>query len=73
MANSVDPDQFRSQLIWICTVCKGRLYPGSTGQGLKLTDNVCCCDIFYSFSPKNRGEEHNVLSAYEMYIVNTCS
>ena len=25
---------FRSQLIWICTVCKGRVYPGSAGQGL---------------------------------------
>ena len=26
---------FRSQLIWIYTVCKGRIYPGSAGQGLK--------------------------------------
>ena len=26
---------FRSQLIWISTVCKGRVYPGSAGQGLK--------------------------------------
>ena len=25
---------FRSQLIWIYTVCKGRVYPGSAGQGL---------------------------------------
>ena len=25
---------FRSQLIWICTVCKGRAYPGSAGPGL---------------------------------------
>ena len=25
---------FRSQLIWIYTVCKGRIYPGSAGQGL---------------------------------------
>ena len=24
----------RSQLIWIYTVCKGRIYPGSAGQGL---------------------------------------
>ena len=24
----------RSQLIWINTVCKGRAYPGSAGQGL---------------------------------------
>ena len=36
MANSTNPDQllFRSQLIWIYTVCKGRVYPGSAGQGL---------------------------------------
>ena len=25
----------RSQLIWIYTVCKGSVYPGSTGLGLK--------------------------------------
>ena len=25
---------FRSQLIWIYTVCKGRVYPSSAGQGL---------------------------------------
>ena len=23
MANSVDPDQTRSSLIWVCTVCPG--------------------------------------------------
>ena len=34
MANSADPDQFRSQLIRIYTVCKGRTYPGSAGLGL---------------------------------------
>ena len=27
---------FRSQLIWIYTVCKGSVYPGSAGQGLIL-------------------------------------
>ena len=26
---------FRSQLIWIYTVCKGKVYPGSAGQGLR--------------------------------------
>ena len=26
---------FRSQLIWIYTVCKARVYPGSAGQGLR--------------------------------------
>ena len=28
---------FRSQLIWIYTVCKGRVYLGSAGQGLTLS------------------------------------
>ena len=32
MANSADSDR---QLIWIYTVCKGGVYPGSAGQGLK--------------------------------------
>ena len=27
---------FRSQLIWIYTVCKDRVYPGSAGQGLNI-------------------------------------
>ena len=36
MTNSADPDQLASsQLIWIYTVCKGRVYPGSAGQELK--------------------------------------
>ena len=30
MTNSADPD-----LIWIYTVCKGRAYLGSAGQGLR--------------------------------------
>ena len=38
MANSAESDQLasRSQLIWIFTVCKDRVYPGSAGQGLKV-------------------------------------
>ena len=35
MTHSADPDQCRSQLIWIYTVCKGRVYWGSTGLGSK--------------------------------------
>ena len=35
MARSRSVGFFRSQLIWIYTVCKGRVYPGSTGTGLK--------------------------------------
>ena len=34
MAHCVDLDLFRSQLIWICTVCKSMVYPGSAGPGL---------------------------------------
>ena len=38
MANSADPDQ--CQVIWIYTVCKGRVYPGSAGQGLSIKLNI---------------------------------
>ena len=36
MSDSADPGQLtsRSQLIWINTNCKGRVYSGSAGQGL---------------------------------------
>ena len=54
MANSADPDQLASseQLIWIYTVCKGRVFPGLAGQGLLYvfmnTENISkylelCC------------------------------
>ena len=37
--------RLRSQLIWMSAVCKGRVYLGSAGQGLQLTDsfavNLC--------------------------------
>ena len=36
MINSVDPDQLAS----IYTVCKGRVYPGSAGQGLKPIEDM---------------------------------
>ena len=49
MANSVDPDQMASgsQLIWIYIICKGRVYPGSAGQGLKAPYSSKI-DNFYS-------------------------
>ena len=34
MANSADPDQLASseaKMIWIYTVCKGKVYPGISG------------------------------------------
>ena len=36
--------QIRSQLIWIYTICKGRVYPGSAGLGLLtlvLLNQIC--------------------------------
>ena len=37
MANSADPKQLASsELVWIYTVCTGRAYQGSAGQGLKM-------------------------------------
>ena len=47
---------FRSQLIWICPVCKGRTYPGSAGLGLKMdTKSVVSKQkyIDYSIEKKN--------------------
>ena len=40
--------QMRSQLIWIYTVCKGRVYPVSAGQGLKLALFLCTlCQLLW--------------------------
>ena len=39
---------FRSQLIWIYTVCKGRIYPGSAGQGLTGDRRLNC--ILFSYN-----------------------
>ena len=41
MANSADPDQLASPEanLWIYTVCKGRVYLGSAGQGLNTTSH----------------------------------
>ena len=55
MANSADPKSvgfFRSQLIWIYTVFKGRVYPGSAGQGLithKALSKIVADDILSIF------------------------
>ena len=40
---------FRSQLIWICTVCKGMAYTGSARQGLKLKAHIIM-DFHFLFS-----------------------
>ena len=45
MANSEDP----SQLIWIYTVCKGRAYQGSAGQGLNSSFNTVKTHTWYHF------------------------
>ena len=38
MTNSADPDQLA--YLEICTVCKGRAYLGSAGQGLSSTQSA---------------------------------
>ena len=46
MTNSADPDQLASSeaVIWIYSVCKDRLYPGSAGLGLTrcMLGNFAC-------------------------------
>ena len=37
---SISVGFFRSPLIWICTVCKDRVYPGSAGQGLSCNPSL---------------------------------
>ena len=41
MTNNAAQDQWRSQLIWIYTVCKYRAYLGWEGPGLKIAANKC--------------------------------
>ena len=48
MTSSVDPDGFfRSHLIWIYPVCKGKNYSDSAGQGIRFYRYcyllLCCC------------------------------
>ena len=49
MANSADPDQLASpsQLIWIYTVCKGRVYQGSIGQGFNVNFHFVAKAVFF--------------------------
>ena len=56
MANSADPDQlasseslpfFRSQLIWIYTVCKGRAYLGSADKGFLIGSRITDIWVYY--------------------------
>ena len=76
MANSADPDQLasRSQLIWISTVCKGRVYLGSAGQGLSLTilspAMLSTCD-FKSHFCKQCGPISDCSSRNSLIRVNT--
>ena len=42
---------FRSQLIWIYTICKGRIYPGSAGQGL-MSRLICKKGIILFLFPQ---------------------
>ena len=45
---------FRSQLVWIYTVCKGSIYPGSAGQGLNIWATLClfvCVEVLRPSQP----------------------
>ena len=44
MANSVNPDQTRSSLIWVCTVC-----PGIYVRKLRIITVAEFQDLIYSF------------------------
>ena len=48
---------FRSQLIWIYTICKGRICPGTAGQGLTLVllnlDMPCLCKLLCRSRPNS--------------------
>ena len=67
MANCADPDQFKSQLIWIYTVCKERTCPGSAG--LRLEESISPFNMekslffktFYSGDPQ-KGNWQKVLT-----------
>ena len=47
MANSANPGQLASsELVWIYTVSKGRVYPGSAGQGFINTSIYSCYSCY---------------------------
>ena len=50
MTNKADPDRMTS-LIWIYTVCKGKAYPGSAGQGLISQARYITKTYLYNFDP----------------------
>ena len=49
------------QLIWIYTVCKGRIYPGSAGQGLKLFYD-CHINTSSSYTKEGSTGARNIFS-----------
>ena len=55
---------FRSQLIWIYTVCKGRTYPGSAGQGLKVLRVDLGCPFSISSWHPGSGFSPEVLHSF---------
>ena len=57
---------FRSQLIWIYTVCKGRTYPGSAGQGLMSTNNNF-------FMKKKKKKIPRIIISYSSLTITTLS
>ena len=55
---------FRSQLIWIYTVCKSRTYPGSAGQGLTIPRKYLLC---YQKHPIKISDHHRWKKTFQIY------
>ena len=53
----------RSQLIWIYTVCKGRINPGSAGQGLIRSLIILLPRLFWDSQPSNMHTQLRLKSA----------
>ena len=71
MANSADPDQLASSLIWIYNVCKCRVYPGSAGPGLKYdqVDKVFFCFVFSSIKKQSlEGPHQGTCNEYLQHV-----
>ena len=71
MANSADLDQLASssQLIWIYTVCKGRTYPGTAGQGLMHLQCINYLAFFYRLGISNT-KQHQIQRILDCCLVN---
>ena len=56
---------FRNQLIWIYTVCKGRVYPGSAWQGFRVN-----MEIIFLILPKALNQTNKLIN---IFCISTCA